>query len=159
MHASPSETVSYWSFDMAHVIVQGTDTVTLTYDSEHARISQQSVNGSTTTTTTYLNDPASGLMDEKVVSNSTATWNDYLMVDGKLVGEHTTVGSTAATTQYFVLDHLDSVAVVTDQTGALSARQSYDSWGRERNGRRHGRRHLQLGGHLAQPPRLSPRRR
>lgn len=73
---------TYWSFDMARTVTEGTTSLTLTYDSEHARIVQALSTGGTPATTTYLNDPIGGAMGEKVVTGSTTTWNDYLMADG-----------------------------------------------------------------------------
>ena len=37
--------------------------------------------------------------------------------------------------RYFVLDHLGSISVITDDTGAVitGGRQTYDAWGKERN--------------------------
>ncbi len=87
--AITKETDAYWSFNMAHTIAEGSTSLTLTYDSEHARVTQALTTASTTTTTTYLNDPISGVMAEKVATGSTNTWNDYLTVDGKLIGERT----------------------------------------------------------------------
>jgi RHS repeat-associated protein len=59
------------------------------------------------------------------------------MADGRLVGQRRCTGvapcSTGAAWSYFVLDHLDSVSVVTDGTGAVTARESFDAWGRQRN--------------------------
>jgi RHS repeat-associated protein len=40
----------------------------------------------------------------------------------------------AISLRYFVLDHLGSVSVVTDETGAVTERLSYDAWGRHRHG-------------------------
>jgi YD repeat-containing protein len=134
-NAITKETDGYWSFNMLHTVSDGATSLTLTYDSEHARITQALTTASTTTTTTYLNDPASGTMAEKVVSGGTVTWNDYLMADGKLVGERTTIVGGLTTTNWFVLDHLGSVAVITGSTGAVvtNGRQSFDPWGRQRN--------------------------
>jgi len=56
--AITKETDAYWSFNMAHTVTDGATSLTLTYDSEHARITQAMTTASTTTTTTYLNDPA-----------------------------------------------------------------------------------------------------
>ena len=42
------------------------------------------------------------------------------------------MGGSAAW-KYFVLDHLGSIAVVTDSAGAVSERDAYDAWGRRRN--------------------------
>ncbi|MBS1982826.1 MAG: hypothetical protein JST16_01535, partial [Bdellovibrionales bacterium] len=88
-------------------------------------------------TTYYLNDPISGTMSEKTVSGSTVTWHDYLVADGRMVGERFCTGaapcSTGATWSFFVSDHLGSIAVVTDSAGTVTERLSYDAWGRRRN--------------------------
>jgi RHS repeat-associated protein len=139
--AITKETDAYWSFNMAHTVTDGSTSLTLTYDSEHARVTQALTTASTTTTTTYLNDPINGAMSEKVATGGTNTWNDYLMVDGKLIGERTCTAPTptcasGATLQYFVLDHLGSVAVVTGGNGAVltgNGRLSFDAWGKQRN--------------------------
>ncbi|HVX91557.1 MAG TPA: RHS repeat-associated core domain-containing protein, partial [Candidatus Paceibacterota bacterium] len=59
------------------------------------------------------------------------------MADGRLVGQRRCTGvapcSTGAAWSYFVLDHLDSVSVVTDGGGTAIARESFDAWGRQRN--------------------------
>jgi RHS repeat-associated protein len=138
--AITKETDAYWSFNMTHTISDGATSLTLTYDSEHARITQLLTTASTNVTTNYLNDPVSGAVAEKVVSGSTNTWNDYLMADGKLVGERIcsaptpSCPATSASWQYFILDHLGSVSVVTDGTTKLvTARESFDAWGKQRN--------------------------
>jgi RHS repeat-associated protein len=125
---------------MTHTIGDGATSLTLTYDSEHARITQALTTASTNVTTNYLNDPVSGAIAEKVVSGSTNTWNDYLMADGKLVGERICTAPTPscpaanATWQYFILDHLGSVSVVTDgATKLVTSRESFDAWGKQRN--------------------------
>ena len=71
-------------------------------------------------------------MNEMVVSGGVTTWKSYILADGKLVAQWLTSGSTA-TMDYFVSDHLGSVAVITDSTGAVVGRQFYDAWGKERN--------------------------
>jgi RHS repeat-associated protein len=136
--AITKETDAYWSFNMPHTIAEGSTSLTLVYDSEHARITQAMTTASTTTTTTYLNDPINGAMSEKAATGGNNTWNDYLIVDGKLIGEHTCSAPTppctgGGTWQYFVLDHLGSVAVVTGATGAVTSRESFDAWGKQRN--------------------------
>src|ERR1700679_1346231 len=110
--AITKETDAYWSFNMTHTIGDGATSLTLTYDSEHARITQLLTTASTNVTTNYLNDPISGAIAEKVVSGGTNTWNDYLMADGKMVGERICAAptpscpATSASWQYFILDHL-----------------------------------------------------
>ncbi len=142
--AITKETDAWWSFNAVHTISEGTTSLTFTYDSEHARIIQALTNGSTTVTTTYLNDAISGGMEDHVVSGSTTTWNDYLMADGKLIAERTCSAptptcSSGVTTQYLITDHLGSVGVVTDGTvgsstfAQVTARESFDAWGKQRN--------------------------
>jgi len=142
--AITKETDAYWSFNMTHTISDGATSATLTYDSEHQRIIQALTFASTTTTTTYLNDAVSGGMEDRVASGGTTTWNDYLMADGRLIGERTCSATTPTcsagmTTQYFITDHLGSVSVITDGTpgsstfAQVTARESFDAWGKQRN--------------------------
>ena len=138
------ESDTYWSFNMTKTVTEGTTSVAFVYDSEHSRITQTVASGSTSTTTTYLNDTIGGAMSEKVVSGGITTWNDYIKADGMLVGERSCVGAapcigTASTWQYFVTDHLGSVSVATDGTtgsptyGQVTSRMAFDPWGRQRN--------------------------
>ena len=147
---SVGKQVSVTAFNMAATITQGTTSVSFVYDSEHKRIRESSTVAGTTTTTAYFNDPASGAMEEIVVAGSTVSWRDYLVADGAIIGVRTASESggplwgsvvwnsfnwTAPTVTwaYFLLDHLGSVAVVTDASGTVTQRLSYDPWGKERN--------------------------
>ncbi|MEI9988950.1 MAG: RHS repeat-associated core domain-containing protein [Rhizomicrobium sp.] len=89
--------------------------------------------GTLSSTTTYLNDPASGAMSEQLVAGGTTTWHDYLKVGGAILGERFYTVGGATSWKYFVLDHLGSVAVMTDDAGGVAERLSYDAWGRRRN--------------------------
>src|SRR6202012_2055863 len=42
------------------------------------------------------------------------------------------VGSETLTTRYFHTDHLGSISVITDESGNVSERLSYDAWGKRR---------------------------
>src|SRR5262249_3046513 len=56
-------TVTMTSFNMASGLIQGSTSLGLTYDDQHQRVQQvDTVTGASTTTTVYLNDPASGAM-------------------------------------------------------------------------------------------------
>jgi RHS repeat-associated protein len=126
--------VAYTSFNSTLSIGQGTTNLALTYDPEHQRIVQNATVGGALTTTTYYNDPASGTMTEEIVQPGQWSWKTYLVVDGRIVAQRVAVdGSSSATMLYFVSDHLGSLAVITDSTGAVVGRQFYDAWGKERN--------------------------
>jgi YD repeat-containing protein len=145
MLSGNGRTATWTSFNMVATIVQGTKTVAFDYDGEHARIRQ--VTGANTTL--YLNDPGSGLKVEKVTGTSgNVQWNEYLYAGGQMIGEHFTNIAGAVTTtatRYFVADHLGSIAVITDESGAVVERLSYDAWGKRRCCRCDRRRGL--GGH------------
>ena len=126
--------MGYTAFNMAASIAEGTTGVALTYDSEHRRIQQSVTVGGAATTTTYLNDPAAEVMNEMVVAGGVTTWKSYIVADGKIVAQRAVTGSTV-TMDYFVPDHLGSVAVITDSTGSptTAIHQFYDARGKERN--------------------------
>jgi RHS repeat-associated protein len=109
------------------MITQGSTTITLSYDGEHARVKMVGPSG----TTIYLNDPVSGSMSEKRIAGTSFTWTDYIMADGHIVAQRTSGASTSV--RYFVADHLGSVAVVTDEAAAVVERDAFDAWGRRRN--------------------------
>jgi uncharacterized protein RhaS with RHS repeats len=44
-----------------------------------------------------------------------------------------TLRSDSVTTRYFHTGNLGSIAVITDENGAVSERLSYDAWGKRRN--------------------------
>jgi len=121
-------TVAWTSFDMVSQIAQGANTLGFAYDSEHARLKQASSDGSTKY---YLNDPVSGIMAEKMIGASlSVTWNDYIMLGAEMVALRVTAATTQ--TRYFHKDHLGSIVALTDESGAVVERDSFDAWGQRR---------------------------
>ena len=137
MTGGAGRTVNWTAFNRADTVTQGATTLAFTYGDDHARLKQCIGGACATSATYYLNDPVSGAMSEKVVSGSTVTWHDFLAVDGHLAGMRFCTGaapcSSGATWSYVVTDHLGSVAVMTNASGTVSERDSYDAWGRRRN--------------------------
>ncbi|MDR3401427.1 MAG: FG-GAP-like repeat-containing protein [Chthoniobacter sp.] len=127
MTSGAGRTVSYTSYNLASALTEGATSITYAYDSEHARIQQVGPGG----TTTYLNDLTSGAMSEQVVNGSTTTWHDFILApeEGALVAERL----TGPTLLYFTVDPLSSIAVVTNASAGVTERDSYDAWGRRRN--------------------------
>ena len=70
-------------------------------------------------------------MHAERVTSATTQWNEYLMVGGSMVGVRFLQGSTV-TLRYFHQDHLGSIAVITDASGAVIERNAYDPWGKRR---------------------------
>ncbi len=130
--------------DMASTISQGTTTVGWTYSPDRLRL-KMCAGGCTspTSTTLYLRGPA---YSEKVTAGATTTWHDSITADGELVATRTKSGSTV-TMQYLVNDHLGSPAVVTDSSGAVIERDSFDAWGQTPQRRLLRRSHLLVDQH------------
>jgi RHS repeat-associated protein len=127
--AGAGRTVSYFSFNMASVIQQGSVSTTLHYDTEHQRFTSAP---NANSFTYYLNDPASGSMSELLETSTTATWHDFVLAEGRIVAERFLPNGGSATWNYFVGDHLGSTSVVTDASGNVLERDSYDAWGMRR---------------------------
>jgi RHS repeat-associated protein len=136
MTSGAGRTIAPTMFNMAASMTSGANTVWFGYDPDHARYKMVS-SGLNAGTTYYLNDDASGAMEEREVVAGVTTWRDYIMADGKLIAQRQCVGpppcSSGASMLYFILDHLGSVTVVTDGSGAVLQRLSYDAWGKRRN--------------------------
>ncbi len=73
---------------------------------------------------------AFGVHSEVFIASAN-TWSDYVSVGGAMMGVRVSSGSTV-TTRYFHPDNLGSIAVVTDETGAVVERDGYDAWGKRR---------------------------
>jgi uncharacterized protein RhaS with RHS repeats len=79
---------------------------------------------------TYYFD-AFGVHAELFVSG-TSSWYDYVGVGGSMLGVRVLHSDNSVTTRYFHKDHLGSLAVITNETGAVVERDSYDAWGKRR---------------------------
>jgi RHS repeat-associated protein len=125
--------VSYTASNMSHTVKQGSNLYRLGYDPEHNRFEE--IEDSRGVTNTYLNDPVSNVMTEHYVANGVTTWRTYFVVDGKIVAERFSSGATV-NMQYFVLDHLGSVAAIAainPSNGTVTTtQQAYDAWGKMR---------------------------
>jgi RHS repeat-associated protein len=135
MTGGANRTATYTASGMTATVSSGSTTMALSYDPGHGRTQQVTTSGTNVTTTLYFNDPASNVMAERVYPAIGSTiWKTYILADGHIVAQRTVQGATTKM-RYFILDHLGSVSVITDETGAVIAggRQSYDAWGKERN--------------------------
>jgi hypothetical protein len=82
-------------------------------------------------TTLYLG--SGGAMAEQFTgSGGAVTWTNYLVSAGGLVGMHVENVGGSTLTRYFNKDHLGSVAVITDESGTVLERLSFDAWGKRR---------------------------
>jgi RHS repeat-associated protein len=141
--STDAESVSWTASNMVSTIAQGASTsLAYSYNPEHERVIQSSMQSGSVITTSYLNDSAANVMTENVhVPGVSNTWKTYIVAEGHIVAQRVTVNGSLAppTMDYFVLDHLGSVAVITDGTsgsatyGSAVERKFYDAWGKQRN--------------------------
>ena len=61
------------------------------------------------------------------------TFKHASIAGGARVGERVITVGGATTLKYFIADHLGSVSVITDGSGTVLERLSYDAWGKRRN--------------------------
>jgi predicted enzyme related to lactoylglutathione lyase len=95
-------------------------------DADHQRFQQFSSAG----TTTYM--AASGTTAERLDGSGGSTqWTNYFVAGGELVSMRVENGGTVYT-RYFNKDHLGSIAVISNETGAAVERLSYEAWGKRR---------------------------
>ena len=84
-----------------------------------------------TGTTLYL--ASGGAMAELFLGGGGVNeWRNYITVAGQLVGMKVTRSDSTSALRYFHKDHLGSIAVITDEAGAVVERLSYDAWGKRR---------------------------
>jgi len=129
MQAGNGRMVTWTSFNMPDTIKRGTETISFTYDTDHGRIKQVTSSG----TTTYVNDPGSGVRVEKLAgTGGLVQWKNYIYAAGKMVAVFFENNVGGGQTRYFHTDHLGSIVAITNEVGAILERLSYDAWGKRR---------------------------
>lgn len=130
---------TYTSYNLPRTITQGAATTSFAYSAERVRIKQTAPGE----TTVYINPRwDAGTHYEKttkpITGGSVTEHQHYLYgSDGpvavhKVIATTTTGTTTSSHTRYLHRDHLGSVDAITNDTGALVERLSYDAWGQRR---------------------------
>jgi RHS repeat-associated protein len=112
---------------MPSQFLQNSRQIAITYGPDRARFKRVDVNETGTSTTYYV----AGGGHEVVTSGTTVTHKTYIA--GIAVVLETTSTPTSTQTIYLLKDHLGSTDVVTDSTGAVQTRYSFDAWGQRRD--------------------------
>jgi len=120
-------TVTWSSYNKPSSITQGTRTISFYDDCEHQRFKQVTPEG------TALYVAAFGVLAELNLGSGSGVWNEYLTVGNVAVGvRFHNIGTETVQTRYFHTDHLGSISVITNESGAVVERLSYDPWGKRR---------------------------
>ena len=122
--------LTWTSFNKPASVATTSTTSTFVYGPERARIQQTQVQGATTTTIKYV-----GAVFEQLTRTGEATqYVHYLFAGGRRIAVYTEddAATPAQTLRYVHTDHLGSVDTLTDESGAVVERLSYDAWGKRR---------------------------
>jgi RHS repeat-associated protein len=111
-------TIAYTSFNKPKTIDNG-DPATLTYDANFNRLVKSNGNG----TTIYI-----GRRYERLDNGSSTVQRHFIYAGNALVGIYT----QGSNTRYLHTDHLGSVDTITNETGGVVNRYSYDAHGKGR---------------------------
>jgi len=121
-------TYTWTSYNQVASITKGTTTVSFNFDVDHQRVKEINSNG------TIIFVMAGGVHYEKKIGPRVTEHQHFIRAAGGIVALYATEtgATTSAKTRYFHLDHLDSIRVITDESGAVLERLSYDPWGKRR---------------------------
>lgn len=118
------KTITYTSFNKAKTITANGQTDTLTYDANFNRLIKSNAGG----TMIYI-----GKLYEHITSGTSVTQKYYLYAGNVIVGVYTVNSNGTSSTRYFHTDHLGSIDTITDESGNVVQRLSYDAFGKRRN--------------------------
>ena len=120
--------VGYTSYDKAGCITRGTNSICFADDPEHNRFLQSATAG----LTHYVGSSGAPAEAFYAWGAGTQRWTNYLVAAGGVVGMRVVNVGVSTLTRYFHKDHLGSIAVITDESGTVLERLSYDACGKRR---------------------------
>src|SRR6266581_4211950 len=120
----PGRSVVYASFNKASSITKDGLVTTFSYDAGFNRVKKSNVNG----TTVYV-----GKLYERVVRGTVTEHKHYIRGGAAPVAVYTQRSTGVNDTHYLHTDHLGSVVAITDESGNVVQRLSYDAHGKRRN--------------------------
>ncbi|KKL66937.1 hypothetical protein LCGC14_2139990, partial [marine sediment metagenome] len=129
--STDGRSIAYTTFDKAHTVTKGAHTTTFAYGADRARYKRTDTNVSGTKTTLYI-----GAVEK--ITNTDGSKQVKRTIGG--VAIITLEQDSAGVTQseginYLYKDHLGSLDVITDATGAIATNggeMSFDAWGARR---------------------------
>ncbi|MHB8746299.1 MAG: glycoside hydrolase family protein [Gammaproteobacteria bacterium] len=124
--------IGYTSFNQPLSLTQGGKTNSFVYDGDHQRVMETTSDG--TTITIHPRIDLGAHYEEVHKANGTAEYKNYIYAGKDVIAVYTTRSNNANDTRYFHKDHLGSIDTITNETGQVVERLSYDAWGKRRNG-------------------------
>ncbi len=122
MTSGDGRVITYSSFDKPTLIVQGVNSAAFTYGPDRARFKRVDTTTAGVKTTYY----AAGGSYERILSGTTVAIRHYIGDFAVVIDTHDGTNVTQ-TTDYLHRDHLGSVDTITDSTGAIAQKMSFDT--------------------------------
>ncbi len=135
MTSGAGRNVSWTSFNMAQTISKGAASLSYLYGSSHERAQETYTSGGVVQRTTNYVAGMNGVTPffERDTGVAGTKMRNYIMTPTGIAAVMTFDGASTWSTQYWHKDHLGSVSVVTDATGAVTERLAYEPYGKRRN--------------------------
>jgi RHS repeat-associated protein len=120
--------LSYTSYDLPFAITEGTIKVGFLYGPDRQRFKRIDTLPTGVTRTIY----ASGGAFERIMHPDGSIDEKSYLGDFAIVTENTKLGVSTLSTHYLGKDHIGSTDTITDASGALVQKMSFDAWGKRR---------------------------
>jgi len=127
MLAGANRTLTWNVANLPTKITQGAIARYFAYGPDRARYKQSLTGSGSTETTHYV-----GGLYEQLSKGSITTRRHHIYANGQVIAVYSTQNNTQGTVQYLHRDHLGSVDTITNDSGQVIARLSYDAWGKRR---------------------------
>ncbi|MHB8474523.1 MAG: toxin TcdB middle/N-terminal domain-containing protein, partial [Gammaproteobacteria bacterium] len=124
--------INYTSFNQPLSLTQGGKTNSFVYDGDHQRVMETTSDG--TTISIHPRIDLGAHYEEVHKPNGTVEYKNYIYAGKEAIAVYTTRSTNVNDTRYFHKDHLGSIDTITNETGGIVERLSYDAWGKRRNG-------------------------
>ena len=126
-------TTAHTSYNLPWNIIQGGNAVTFLYDADHQRM-QQISNDEVTTYLSPRLDTGTHFEKSHRTSTGVIEYKHYIYGGNGPAAIYTVATNSATPTlRYLHKDHLGSIEAISDETGKLKERLSYDPFGKRRN--------------------------
>lgn len=135
MNQRNGSAISWYSYNLPNRIDKGSSYSQFFYDAGRSRYKQIAVTAAggplpaRTETTVYVD----GLFEKVTKPSGVTEYKHYIMAGAETVALRTLRTNSADDTRYLHKDHLGSVDVITNDSGAVVQRLSYDAFGKRRS--------------------------
>ena len=120
--------IAWSSFGMPTLITQGLNSVSFFYGPDRQRYKRIDTGTTGVSTTRYIG----GKAYEEISRSDGAVEKKHYIAGVAVVSETAAAGASFTATRYLSFDHLGSLDAITDETGAVAERLSFDAFGKRR---------------------------